>query len=450
MRSQGKLYVVGIGPGSPELLTVKAVKVLQSSDYVIGHKTYVERIREIVKGEVIESRMRKEVKRVKKALKLAENSVVSLVSGGDPSIYGMASLVAEYIAENGLPIDYEVIPGVTALCTASPLLGSAISGDHVVVSLSDLLTPWEVIERRLIAALLGDFVIAIYNPSSRKRKGNLVKAMELVKQFRGDVPVGVVRNATRDGEEVFITTPDELIENVDVVDMHTILFVSNSETKLMNGKFITPRGYSRKYGLTEFGSREIDASGATTSKAVEIAKQSYEVVSRYFGDTPEDFIVKRCVIATGDLSIAGTLRFSKNAVKAGIKAVGEKKEIITDVHMVKAGLRADNVVVAVDYGDGDDTRAADGMRRLKNRIDGSIVAIGNAPSATIALCELIEEGIKPAFIVATPVGFVNAAESKEMIRHLSIPSITTAGPRGGSAICTAILNGIISLANETR
>jgi len=450
LRSQGKLYVVGIGPGSPELLTVKAVKVLQSSDYVIGHKTYVERIREIVKGEVIESRMRKEVKRVKKALKLAENSVVSLVSGGDPSIYGMASLVAEYIAENGLPIDYEVIPGVTALCTASPLLGSAISGDHVVVSLSDLLTPWEVIERRLIAALLGDFVIAIYNPSSRKRKGNLVKAMELVKQFRGDVPVGVVRNATRDGEEVFITTPDELIENVDVVDMHTILFVSNSETKLMNGKFITPRGYSRKYGLTEFGSREIDASGATTSKAVEIAKQSYEVVSRYFGDTPEDFIVKRCVIATGDLSIAGTLRFSKNAVKAGIKAVGEKKEIITDVHMVKAGLRADNVVVAVDYGDGDDTRAADGMRRLKNRIDGSIVAIGNAPSATIALCELIEEGIKPAFIVATPVGFVNAAESKEMIRHLSIPSITTAGPRGGSAICTAILNGIISLANETR
>jgi len=450
LRSQGKLYVVGIGPGSPELLTVKAVKVLQSSDYVIGHKTYVERIREIVKGEVIESRMRKEVKRVKKALKLAENSVVSLVSGGDPSIYGMASLVAEYIAENGLPIDYEVIPGVTALCTASPLLGSAISGDHVVVSLSDLLTPWEVIERRLIAALLGDFVIAIYNPSSRKRKGNLVKAMELVKQFRGNAFVGVVRNATRDGEEVFITTPDELIENVDVVDMHTILFVSNSETKLMNGKFITPRGYSRKYGLTEFGSREIDASGATTSKAVEIAKQSYEVVSRYFGDTPEDFIVKRCVIATGDLSIAGTLRFSKNAVKAGIKAVGEKKEIITDVHMVKAGLRADNVVVAVDYGDGDDTRAADGMRRLKNRIDGSIVAIGNAPSATIALCELIEEGIKPAFIVATPVGFVNAAESKEMIRHLSIPSITTAGPRGGSAICTAILNGIISLANETR
>ncbi|AEA46841.1 precorrin-3B C(17)-methyltransferase [Archaeoglobus veneficus] len=450
MRSQGKLYVVGIGPGDADFLTIKAVKALQSSDYVIGHRTYVDRIREIVKGEIIESRMGEEVERVRRAVKLAESNVVSLVSGGDPSIYGMASLVAEYVAENGVDIEYEVIPGVTALSAASPLLGSAVSGDHAVVSLSDLLTPWEAIERRLVAALLGDYVIAIYNPSSRKRRGNLVKAMELVKKFRGNVPVGIVKNATRDEEEVYITTPDEIMENPDAVDMHTILFVSNSESKLMGGRFITPRGYSRKYRLREAGRKEMEASGAATSKAIEITRQSYEVVNRYFGDTPEDFIIKRCVIATGDLSVAGILRFHKNAVKTGIEAIKEGRDIIVDVHMVKAGLRAKNVTVAVDYGEsnGDDTRTASGFRKLRNKLEGNIVAVGNAPSAALALYDIVKEGIKPALIVATPVGFVNAAESKEMIRQLDVPSITTAGPRGGSTICVAILNGMMSLAKE--
>ncbi len=243
MRSRGKLYVVGIGPGDPELLTLKALKVLKSSDYVLGHKTYVDSIRDIVGGEVIESGMGREVERVRLAIELSRSNVVSLVSGGDPSIYGMASLVAEIIYSEGLDVDFEVVPGVTAMCVASPLLGSPISGDVAVVSLSDLLVPWGKIERRLIKALEGDFVVAIYNPSSRRRRGNLVRAMEIVKLVRGNVPVGVVRNASREGEEVRIATPDEIIENPDSVDMHTILIVSNSETRLVGGKMITPRGY---------------------------------------------------------------------------------------------------------------------------------------------------------------------------------------------------------------
>ncbi len=247
MRSRGKLYVIGIGTGDPELLTLKAKRVLEESEFILGHKTYVERIRHIVKGRIIESRMGEEVERVKKAVQLAKSHVVSLVSGGDPSIYGMASLVAEYVYSTKADVDFEVIPGVTALCSASPLLGCAVSGDHAVVSLSDLLTPWEIIERRLRKALEGDFVVVIYNPSSRRRVGKLVKAMEIVLEARGNVPIGVVKNATRRGEEVFITNPREIMENPNKVDMHTILFVSNSETIILNGKMITPRGYSRKY-----------------------------------------------------------------------------------------------------------------------------------------------------------------------------------------------------------
>jgi len=247
LRSRGKLYVVGTGPGDIELLTLKAKRVLEESEFVLGHKTYIDRIRHIVKGKIIESEMGEEVERVKKAVQLAESHIVSLVSGGDPSIYGMASLVAEYVYSLGLNVDFEVVPGVTALCSASPLLGCAVSGDHAVVSLSDLLTPWEVVRNRLRKALEGDFVVVIYNPSSRRRVNKLLKAMEIVLEVRGNVPIGVVKNASRSGEEVFITSPKDIMDNPERIDMHTILFVSNSETVVLNGKMVTPRGYSRKY-----------------------------------------------------------------------------------------------------------------------------------------------------------------------------------------------------------
>jgi len=245
--SQGKLYIVGIGPGDPELLTLKAKRVLEESEFVLGHRTYIDKIRHIVKGKIIESQMGEEVERVKKAIHLAKSHITSLVSGGDPSIYGMASLVAEYVHFTKTNVNFEVIPGVTALCAASPLLGCVVAGDHVVLSLSDLLTPWEKIERRLEMALKGDFVVVIYNPSSKKRVNNLVKAMKAVLKIRGNIPIGVVRNATRAGEDVFITSPEEVMSDLEKIDMHTIMFIPNSETIISNGKMITPRGYLKKY-----------------------------------------------------------------------------------------------------------------------------------------------------------------------------------------------------------
>ena len=250
MQSRGKLYIIGIGPGDVELLTIKAINALKESEYVLGHKTYLSMIWSLIEGKkVIESSMGREVERVKIAVELSKNSVVSLVSGGDPSIYGMLPLFLEFLIKNDLDVNYEVIPGVTALCAASPLLGSPVCGDHVVISLSDLLTPWEKIEKRLLHALKGDFVIVIYNPSSRRRKKNLIKAMKTVLEERGNVMVGIVKNAFREKCEISVKKVLEIIEDPEIVDMNTILFVANSETLVNGNMLLTPRGYSNKYDL---------------------------------------------------------------------------------------------------------------------------------------------------------------------------------------------------------
>ncbi len=247
---KGKLYVVGLGPGDSEMLTIKAYKALKESDYVIGYTTYLKRIEDIIADKnIIESGMRKEVERVKKAVELSLDHKVSIVSGGDPSIYGILPLIQEYLIKHDLDIGLEVIPGVTAVCAASPLLGSPISGDHAVISLSDNLTPWEKIERRLISAISGDFVIALYNPSSRKRKPNLVRAMELILSERGDIMVGVVKNACRHKQDVIKLKISELIDDSETVDMSTLLVVPNSSTVTKGGKMVTPRGYSKKYSF---------------------------------------------------------------------------------------------------------------------------------------------------------------------------------------------------------
>ncbi len=195
--------------------------------------------------------------------------------------------------------------------------------------------------------------------------------------------------------------------------------------------------------------------GDLTSEAKEIVKKSYSIVEKYVrGNTPEDYILKRCIIATGDPAIKDLIRFRNNPIQAGIEAIRESKTIVTDVAMVKAGINRraikSEVIAAIEYGENAEktgiTRTSMGFYNLRDRLNGSIIAIGNAPSAALAVYRLVKEGIKPLLIIATPVGFVNAAESKEMIRSLDVPSITTEGARGGSTICVAILNGIINLA----
>lgn len=247
-RSQGKLYIVGIGPGGIEHLTKKAEKVLLSSEYVIGNGTYLDQIAVLIKGtKVIRSGMGGEVERAKKAVELSRDHVVSIVSGGDANVYGMAGLVLEVAQKEG-DIDLEIIPGVTAVSAAASLLGAPIVNDFAVISLSDLLTPMDVIERRFKSAAEADFVIAVYNPKSRNRRENFGRAMEIIKNYRNDdTPVGVVKSATRKGETVIVTTLGKILEHNDIIDMSTLVLIGNSESRLWNNRIITPRGYQRKY-----------------------------------------------------------------------------------------------------------------------------------------------------------------------------------------------------------
>ncbi len=244
----GKLYIVGIGPGAVEHLTRKAHEALLGSEYVIGNGTYLDQIADIIKdSKIIRSGMGGEVERAKKAIELAKDHVVSIISGGDANVYGMAGLVFE-VAEKAGDIEIEVIPGVTAISAAASLLGAPLVNDFAVVSLSDLLTPIEIIEQRLNCAVEADFVIAIYNPKSRNRRENFGKAIEIIRKFRNDeTPVGIVKNATREGETVIATTLGRIMEYNDVIDMSTIVLIGNSESRLWDNRIITPRGYQRKY-----------------------------------------------------------------------------------------------------------------------------------------------------------------------------------------------------------
>ncbi len=192
--------------------------------------------------------------------------------------------------------------------------------------------------------------------------------------------------------------------------------------------------------------------GDYTIEARKIVEESYRLVEKFVpGNSPEDAVLKRCIMATGDPGIKDLIVFRNNAINAGIEALREGRDVVVDVEMVRAGINKrklkSDIHVAVSLGSSSRlTRAADGILKLKDRIDGGIVCIGNAPSAAIALCGLVKRGVRPKLIIGTPVGFVNAAESKEMIRELDTPSITTVGTRGGSTLCVAILNALINMA----
>ncbi|MDD3042344.1 MAG: precorrin-3B C(17)-methyltransferase [Methanosarcinaceae archaeon] len=252
--SGGRLYIVGIGPGSIEQLTIKARDVILNADYVLGNSTYLDHVADLLGTQkIIRSSMGKEVDRARKAVDLAKDANVVMVSGGDTNVYGMAGIVIEVAEHENLDVEIEVLPGVTAILAAASMLGAPVVTDFSVISLSDLLTPWEVIEKRLNLASEADFVIALYNPKSRQRKSNFARAIEIIRKYKADsVPVGLVKNALRgEGEAQIVTTLGEVMEHEDWVDMSTVILVGNAESRIWNSPrkdiIITPRGYQRKY-----------------------------------------------------------------------------------------------------------------------------------------------------------------------------------------------------------
>ena len=249
---EGKLYLVGLGPGDPDLIAPAALRVLKECDVVLGYRGYIAQISELIEGkQTISMDIGEEIERANKATELAmEGKTVALVSSGDAGIYGMAGPVFQVISKgdrSGERIQVEVIPGISAIQSVASLLGSPLMQDFCSISLSDLLTPWATIRKRVEMAALGDFVIALYNPKSRTRTWQLAEVREvLLNHRRKDTPVGIVRNAYRPDQSSILTTLDGLIEHYDSVDMFTTVIIGNSTTYTHDGKMITPRGYERK------------------------------------------------------------------------------------------------------------------------------------------------------------------------------------------------------------
>lgn len=237
------MYVVGIGPGAYEHMTVKAAKVLGECEVVVGYTVYAELLRKYFPDkEYLTTPMRQEELRCRMAFEEAKKGKkVSMVCSGDSGIYGMAGLMLE-LGKEYPDIEVEVVPGVTAALGGAALLGAPLGHDVCFVSLSDLMTPWDVIEKRLVSAAEGDFVLCLYNPSSRKRKDYLAKACEiLLRHKERETVCGIVHNIARSGEEMEVMTLGELKSAR--ADMFSTVFVGNSETRVVNGKMVTPRGY---------------------------------------------------------------------------------------------------------------------------------------------------------------------------------------------------------------
>lgn len=250
---KGKLYIVGTGPGSVAQLTSAAESAIRASEYVVGNDVYLQMLAHLLDGKkVIKSKMGGEIDRASRSLELAQSAVVSIVSGGDPGIYGMASIVLEVAERTRSCIDIEVVPGVTSASASGALLGSPLSGDFVTVSLSDLLTPWDVITDRLALAFAMGVPVVVYNPRSRGRPHHLAEALDIALRTRSPgTPVGIVQNAFRDDERTVVTTLGKLRSDHEWVDMHSTVIVGGIESRVWrssNGeKIITPRGYHNKY-----------------------------------------------------------------------------------------------------------------------------------------------------------------------------------------------------------
>lgn len=236
-----KLYVIGLGPGGREHMTLKALEAIKKSHVVVGYSFYIELINDLINGkEIIKTGMKGEIERCRRAIeKVREGLDACIVSTGDSGLYGMAGPILEMA--NG--IDVEIIPGISAAFCAASELGAPIMHDFCTISLSDLMTPWGVIEKRIECAAIGDFVVALYNPKSMGRPKHIENAVEIISKHRSpDTPVGLIKNAGRDGNERRITTLKDI--NYDFIDMMTVVIIGNSKTFIDNDYIITPRGYS--------------------------------------------------------------------------------------------------------------------------------------------------------------------------------------------------------------
>ena len=451
----GKIIIAGIGPGSQEDITPAVLEAVRQADAIVGYKYYFQFIEPFVKEgcECIDTGMKKERERAEQAFSLAETGkTVVVISSGDAGLYGMAPLIYEMAEAKGTDITIETLPGISAFQKAASLLGAPIGHDTCIISLSDLMTPWEVIERRIKAAATGDFVTAIYNPKSHGRYWQLYRLQELFLMERSaDTPVGYVRQAGRPEQEVKVTTLGAF--DPEDIDMFTVILIGNSQSYISDGKFITPRGYYR----------EAATEGEKIGQNIMI--ESFRTIaSELKKDYPLDhkWALLHAIHTTADFDMEDILYTDPKAVETLYNKVkdGTLKTIVTDVTMVTSGIRkgalsrldveakcylSDPRVAEMAQAQ-DITRTQAGIRLAVEEHPDALFAFGNAPTALMELCDLIRKGkAQPAGIIAAPVGFVHVRESKHMVKSFrNIPKIIIEGRKGGSNLAATLCNAILT------
>ena len=437
-------------------MTLAVREALQSADVVVGYQYYFQFIKPYVREdcECVDTGMKKERQRAEQAFELAEQGkTVVVISSGDAGIYGMTPLIYE-MQRHHAATDIEVssLPGISAFQKAASLLGAPIGHDLCIISLSDLMTPWEVIERRIKAAATGDFVTAVYNPKSHGRYWQLYRLQELFLQERSvETPVGYVRQAGRDDEEIKITTLGDF--DPEDVDMFTVVLIGNSQSYIADGHIITPRGYYREETTegNKIGQNIMIESFQTIAK--ELKRQDYPLDHKW--------ALLHAIHTTADFDMENILYTDPGAVEALYNKVrtGALKTIVTDVTMVTSGIRkgalqrlgveakcylSDPRVAQMAEEKGI-TRTQAGIRLAVEEHPDALFAFGNAPTALMELCELIRKGkAHPAGIIAAPVGFVHVRESKHMVKPFrEIPKIIVEGRKGGSNLAATLCNAIL-------
>lgn len=462
-----RIYVAGIGPGSPEDITPAVLEAIKDSDVIVGYKYYFQFITPYLKPgtECIDTGMKKERDRAEEAFRLAESGkTVCVISSGDAGIYGMTPLIYEMKRERQSDIEIISLPGISAFQKAASLLGAPMGHDFCVISMSDLMTPWQVIEKRIKTAAMGDFITAVYNPKSNGRYWQLHRLKEIFMQERKeDTTVGYVHQAGRADEEVKITTLAEF--DPEDVDMFTIVIIGNSQSYIFQPQnlpaskpvFITPRGYYRQKA----------DEGNNVGQSIMI--KSFQTIRKELKN-PDVEIWKlwpmlHAVHTTADFDMENLLWMDEKATETLFNKVasGQIKAIVTDVSMVASGIRKgalERLGIEVRSYISDPrgaemakahniTRAQAGIRlALEDYPEGKgvLFAFGNAPTALLELCELIRKGkCKPEGIVGAPVGFVHVEESKHAVKPFKdIPKILIEGRKGGSNLAATLVNSILT------
>ena len=451
-----KIIVAGIGPGCPEDITQAVRDAVGVADVVVGYKYYFQFVEPYLRTDCqcIDTGMKKERERAEQAFLLAEQGkTVVVISSGDAGIYGMAPLIYEMKQARHSDVEIAVLPGISAFQKAASLLGAPIGHDLCTISLSDLMTPWELIERRIQAAAMGDFVTAVYNPKSHERYWQLYRLQEIfLSQRSPDTPVGYVRQAGREEQTVKVTTLQAF--NPEEIDMFTVILIGNSQSYIADGKMITPRGYYREEDTNPegLGKRIMTESFHTIKR--ELSRQDYP--------TDHLWALLHAIHTTADFEMEKILYTDEHAVENIYNKVknGTLRTIVTDVTMVTSGIRkgalqrlgleakcylSDPRVAEMAVSEGI-TRTQAGIRLAVQEHPDALFAFGNAPTALMELCDLIRKGkTQPAGIIAAPVGFVHVRESKHMVKPFhNIPKIIVEGRKGGSNLAATLCNAILT------